>query len=297
MKTAFASFFLTAVLSLAQAPPQPTLMTLPPDTVVATVDGQKVLAAELQTVLRAISPQQREANLKNPQVFLETYGFMKRLSGMAEKAGLEQKSPLREQLAYNRVVALAQAQLAAAENDITIKSEEVEKYYAGNKDEFTQARLKAIYIPFSAEPSTTGKKVLSEAEAKATAEKLYAQIQAGADFVKLVKEYSGDPTSAAKDGDFGSFSRSDQIPEEIKAAVFALKAGQVTQPLRQPNGYYLLRLEELSTQPLDQVRQQIDGKLAGTRMNEWVAGVKKSIEVKIENPAILPPAPAPAAAK
>jgi hypothetical protein len=32
-------------------------------------------------------------------------------------------------------------------------------------------------------------------------------------------------------------------------------------------------------------------------MNEWVDGVKKSLEIKIENPAILPAAPAPAAAK
>jgi len=297
MKAAFAILLLTAVLSLAQEPTPSNLLTLPPDAVVATIDGQKVHAAELQTVLRALSPQLQQANLKNPQMFLEQYGFMQRLNALAEKAGLEQKSPLKEQLAYNRMLAMAQAQLAATQTSITIPLEEVEKYYAANKDEFTQVKLKAIYIPFSSAPSTTGKKILTEDEAKAATEKLYAQIQAGADFVKLVKENSGDPTSAAKDGDFGSFSRTDQIPEDIKTAVFALKAGQVTQPLRQPNGYYLLRVEEISTQALDQVRQQIDGKLSGTRMNEWVDGVKKSLEIKIENPAILPAAPAPAAAK
>ena len=297
MKAAFAILLLTALLSLAQEPTPSSLLTLPPETVVATIDGQKVHAAELQTVLRALSPQLQQANLKNPQMFLEQYGFMQRLNALAEKAGLEQKSPLKEQLAYNRMLAMAQAQLAATQTSITIPLEEVEKYYAANKDEFTQVKLKAIYIPFSSAPSTTGKKILTEDEAKAATEKLYAQIQAGADFVKLVKENSGDPTSAAKDGDFGSFSRTDQIPEDIKTAVFALKAGQVTQPLRQPNGYYLLRVEEISTQPLDQVRQQIDGKLAGTRMNEWVDGVKKSLEIKIENPALLPAVPAPASAK
>ena len=165
-------------------------------------------------------------------------------------------------MAYNRMLALAQAQLQEAQNQVNVNPEEVQKYYDANKDAYTQARIKVIYIPFSPDPIRRNrphprKKVLSESEAKAKAEKLYADFQAGADFVKLVKENSDDPASASKDGDFGTFRRSDQLPEEIKTAIFALKPGQVSKPVRQPNGFYIFRAEEIGTEPFDKVKAQI----------------------------------------
>jgi peptidyl-prolyl cis-trans isomerase C len=304
MKLAVVLFFLTAVFALAQAPPAatapapgPTLLTLPPDTVVATVDGQNVRAAELQIILRAVSPQQLDASLKNPRAFLETFGFMRRLSEMAEKAGLDQKSPLKEQLAYNRMLALAQVQIQETRNQVSVKPEEVQKAYEANKDSFTQVRARAIYIPFSANPpppAASAKKVLTEAEAKAKAEKLYAQLQAGADFVTLVKENSEDSVSASKDGDFGTFRSSDQqIAADIRAAIFVLKQGQVSKPLRQPQGYYIFRAEEIGMEPLESVREQISESLAMSRVNEWMLATRKSLDIKIVNEAVLAPAPAP----
>jgi parvulin-like peptidyl-prolyl isomerase len=174
----------------------------------------------------------------------------------------------------------------------------VQKYYDANKDLFTQARLKVIYISFSqdptAQPAAPAKKVQSEAEAKAKAEKLFAELQAGADFVKLVKENSGDATSASKDGDFGTFHRSDQnLPPEIKTAIFALKQGQISKPVRHTNGYYIFRVEESTVQPFDQVREQVSNDLIRSQMDEWINAQRKSLDIKIENQAVFPPAQAP----
>jgi parvulin-like peptidyl-prolyl isomerase len=140
------------------------------------------------------------------------------------------------------------------------------------------------------------KKVLSESEAKAKAEKIYADLKAGADFVKLVKENSGDSTSAAKDGDFMPIRKSDQVPEEIKAAVFALKPGEFCPPIRQPNGFYVFRLQSLENQPFDKVREQLANELRSTRMSEWVQSTQKSTPVKIELEDAFKPAQPPAAA-
>ncbi len=286
----------------AQAAPQAvSLLTLPPNTVVATIDGQKVLASDIQAVLRALAPAQQEASLKNPRAFLEQFGLMRRLSAMAEKAGLDKSSPLKEQLAYNRMLALAQAQLQASEEQFTVGPDVVQKFYENNKDLYTSARLKVIYIPFSlgsgAQTSGAEKKALSESDAKAKAEKVYADLQSGADFVKLVKENSGDPASASKDGDFGTIRRSDRIPEEVKQAVFALKPGEVSRPVRQPNGFYIFRAEEASLEPLDKVRGQIMDQLRTTHMNEWVQATQKSIEIKMEDAAAFAPPPTLAAPK
>jgi parvulin-like peptidyl-prolyl isomerase len=275
-------------------------MSVPPDTVVATIDGQKITASQLQVILRVLAPAQQEAAMRSPQVFLQQFGLMRRLSELAEKEGLDQKSPTKDQLAYNRMLALAQAKLAASETEVKVTNEDVKNFYDTNPDGFTTVRVKVIYVPFSpsaaAPQGSAVKKVLSEKEAQAKADKLYADLKAGADFVKLVKANSEDTTSASKDGDFGTFRRSDRLPEEIKSAVFALKQGEVSQPVRQPNGFYLFRAEETGVEPLEKVRDRIINDLRNSRFNEWVQGTQKSVQVKIENEAAFAPS-APAAVK
>jgi peptidyl-prolyl cis-trans isomerase C len=308
MKPTLSLLIFAAMLAYAQAPsptttpaPAPpvriSLMAMPPDAVIATVDGQKVFASDLQTVLRVLQGPQQQSALKDLRGFLEQYGLMLRLSTMAEKAGLDQKSPTKEQMAYNRMLALAQAQLQETQNQVSVKPDEVQKYYETNKDNFTQARLKVIYISFSpdpaAQPAPPAKKVQSEAEAKAKAEKLSAQLQAGADFVKLAKENSEDSASASKDGDFGTFRRSDQLPEEVKAVIFALKQGQVSKPVRQPNGYYIFRVEEIGVEPLDKVKDQITSTLKNSRVNDLVTTTRKTLDIKILNEAVFAPVQPP----
>jgi parvulin-like peptidyl-prolyl isomerase len=312
MKRTVCLALFTGVLSFAQAtapaesqpPPKPdasvNLMTLPAGTLVATIDGQKILAGDLQAVLRAFDPQQQKVRLSDLRTFLDQFALMMRLSGMAEKAGLDKKTPLKEQMAYNRLVALAQAQLNEAQNGVFVSPEEARKFYDDNPDLYTQARIKLIYIPFSPNASAprdpAAKEVLSESEAKAKAEKLYADLVAGADFVKAVKENSGDPTSVAKDGDYTPIRKSDQIPAEIKNAVFALKPSEVARPIRQPNGFYIIRLEGIDKESFASVERKLTGELADARMRDWVQNTQKSIQVNIEYPAVFAPTPLPAPA-
>jgi peptidyl-prolyl cis-trans isomerase C len=274
--------------------PAATLSTLPPSTVVATVDGTKVTASDLQAILRALPPASQQQALRSPRQFLDQFGLLRKLSAMAEQAKLHERSPLREQLEYNRMVGMAQAELLEAQNQIHISTEDAQKQYEANKAKYEQAKVKVIYIPFSAnapaaQQSTAEKKVLTEAEAKEKAEKLLVEIKGGADFVKLVKEHSGDPVSKGKDGDFGNIKRSDRIPEAIKTAVFALKPGEVSEPVRQPNGFYLFRLEESSQQTFDQVKDQITAEMRQARFSEWMQSMQKSIDIKIENEAAFAP--------
>ncbi len=57
------------------------------------------------------------------------------------------------------------------------------------------------------------------------AAKLVADLRGGADFVKLVEQYSDDSTSKAKAGDFATIHGSDNIPQEVKSVVMGLKQG------------------------------------------------------------------------
>lgn len=312
MKLILCASLLLPLYSYAQAPAPPPataheapagLAKLPPNTVVATVDGKQVVAGELQAILRALPPASQQQVLRNPRQFLDQFGLLRKLWAMAETAKLHEKSPLKEQLEYNRMVGMAQAQLMETQNQIHIPVEDAQKQYEATKDNYAQAKVKVIYIPFSpnaatAKQSASGTKVLTEAEAKEKAEKLLAEFKGGADFVALVKEHSGDSVSKGKDGDFGTIKRSDRLPEAIKTAVFALKPGEVSEPVRQPNGFYLFRVEESSQQTFDQVKNQIMNEMRQAKFNEWMQATQKSIEVKIENEAAFATAaPAPPAAQ
>ena len=278
---------------LARAPSVTMEADLAPETVVATVGGNPVTYGELQALLRAMPPEMAQQALADRRSFVEQYALMRRLVELAEQEKLDQKSPYKDGLAYNRMQLLSQAVISERLSQMTGTPEEAKKFYEANQDRFTQARVRVIYISFTAAPppqtDPAAKKVLNEAEAKAKAEDLLKQLRAGADFAKLVKEHSEDATSADRGGEFGTIRRSDQIPEEIKKVIFSLKTGEVGGPLRQPNGFYLFRVDELSTQSFEEVRDSLQGELRSSRLTEWMDGQKKGLQLKEEVPAFFSP--------
>ena len=89
--------------------------------------------------------------------------------------------------------------------------------------------------------------------------------------------------SRAKDGDFDTLRQTDNIPDAFRAAVFALKKGEITEPLKQPNGFYLLRAEEVTYRPLSDVRDDIYGELKSAKAREWLDRMNLSTVVKVLN--------------
>jgi peptidyl-prolyl cis-trans isomerase C len=286
-------FFLFTAAVWAQSaapqasPPASAPQSLPPDTVVATFDdGRKLTVSELNGFLAAMPPNMSQAAKRDRKGFVQQFALMHRLSEMAEKAKLDQQSPTREALSFNRMYLLMNAQLHEVLTTINVPPAEEQSFYTANKARFTQVKVKAIYIPFSADPSAAGAgetKHLSEADAQAKIAKLRAAIAAGADFVKLVKENSGDPTSAAKDGDFGTLRSTDNLPDAIRSAIFALKAGEVSEPVKQPNGFYLFRAEEVTAQPYAEVQEEVVNELKQAHFKQWMDDITRGLNLKIQN--------------
>jgi peptidyl-prolyl cis-trans isomerase D len=67
------------------------------------------------------------------------------------------------------------------------------------------------------------------------------------DFAEAAKEYSDDNATADKGGDLGFLKKGDMAPE-FEAAAFALKPGQVSEPVRTQFGYDLIKVEERKTE-------------------------------------------------
>lgn len=286
-----------AVTPKAGAPAPPTTQgvsaaqpSVPPDAVVCEVDGKKYTAAEVSALMADFPPQMQLAIKSDPKKALSYILTLHYLAGEAEKAKLDQQSPLKETLDYQRLNTMAQAQVNQVRNfQFNPTPAETEKYYKENPDRYQEAKIKVIYVAFSANPAATSdlkaKKALSEAEAKAKIEGLRKQLASGADFSKLAQENSDDKESASKGGEFPALKRTSPYPDAIKNAVFALKPGQVSEPLRQPNGFYLIRLEELKTQPYAEVSTQIYEDMKQKAFTAFMEKLQKRYEVKVENPA------------
>jgi peptidyl-prolyl cis-trans isomerase C len=263
---------------------------IPDQTTIAVFDdGVKLTMADFKKIFAVLPPDNRALVLRDRKSFLQQWAFMRKLAHMGEEAKLDQASPAKEQLEYYRLMILSQAKLADAANSTTVEPAEIVKFYDTDKERFKEVRVKAIYVSFG-----KGGKAPTEDEAQAKAAKLLADIRGGADFVKLVKENSDDETSKAKDGDFATLRRSDNIPDAIRTAVFSLKQGEVSEPVRQPNGFYLLRAEEVHYRPLSQVRDEIFTELKQRNYSQWLAQTNGDTKVEFTSPAFLGDAAAPA---
>lgn len=283
--------FLCAGAVWAQAPAAASIELLPqlPDDAQIAVfdDGAVLTVGQLRGYMTVLDPGKQALAAKSPETLIQEIAFMRKLAGMAEQEKLDQQSPAREQLAFNRLLFLTQIEAGDAMNQVHVDPKEILNYYNANKNKYKQVKVNAIYIAFGEASKAGGTKVLSEEEAKAKATQLLSQLRGGADFAALAKENSDDETSKAKDGYFATLNPTDNIPDAFRV-VFQLNQGEITEPVRQENGYYLLKAEVVTVRPLSQVNEQIFNELKQQHFKAWMDKVHNDTKVQYTNPAFQP---------
>jgi peptidyl-prolyl cis-trans isomerase C len=287
-----------AGMAAAQAPLAPSLPNLPDDTVIAIFDdGGKLTMGQYKGLYEVLKGNQ-PAMLADRKNFLEQYALMRKLAHIAEEEKLDQLSPGKDILDYYRLFLLTQTELNHAATTQNVTQEDISKYYDANKERYRVVKVKAIYITFSkvqASQQSNGKQVLTEEEAKAKAEKLLADLRGGADFVKLARENSEDATSRDKDGDFATLTGTDRdkLPPAVVNAILALKQGEVSEPVEQPNGFYLFRADQVGYRPLSEVQGEILTQVQQDHFAKWMQNMHDSIKVQFPSPEFLSGTPGP----
>ena len=121
--------------------------------------------------------------------------------------------------------------------------QEIQQYYSAHQSEYSvpeQARARHILIKVA--PGADAK---TDAAAKAKAEALLKQIQAGANFAELAKKNSDDPGSKDSGGELGFAQRGRMVPEFDKA-IFSQKIGD-SAIVKTQYGYHIVQVEERQT--------------------------------------------------
>jgi parvulin-like peptidyl-prolyl isomerase len=144
-----------------------------------------------------------------------------------------------------------------------------------------------------AEKSANGQ--VDFAKSKAEADRVYAELEGGADFAALAKELSAD-TASAKDGGKYTANRGASVPEFDKAA-FELDTNEISQPVRTQFGYHLIQPITDIAPPtsFEDVKAVVKSSLLQTKrtetMTEWVEELQKRYEGKVSySPGFAPPA-------
>ena len=139
---------------------------------------------------------------------------------------------------------------------IPVSDEIIEGFYEENKGQFTLPEQRnAKHILISVDANTPA---ADEAALKTVAE-VQAKIAAGESFEELAKTYSQDPGSAKTGGDLGTFEQGMMVPE-FDEAVFSMKEGEVSEPVKTDFGYHLIKLvkiEPKKSQPLEAVKSEV----------------------------------------
>jgi len=126
------------------------------------------------------------------------------------------------------------------------------------------------------------------------AKKIAARIKGGEDFAKVAAETSKDPGSKAEGGDLGWFTKERMVPDFANAA-FAMKPGQVSDPVKSQFGWHVIKVEEKRTKPqpsFDELKDQIDQHIVRKAQQDLI--LKLRAEAKIDRTDAAPAAAQPA---
>ena len=214
------------------------------------------------------------------------------------------------------------------ENEVNVDDAEIEEYYEKNSDRFLtpeqvqleylildrnelakavavdDAEVKAAYerdrqlyrTPETRQASHILIKLAataSDEEKKAAAEKAraaYEEASSGADFASLAKKYSDDILTRDSGGNLGKLSRGD-MPREFEDALFSLKEGEISQPVKTAKGYEIIRLDKVEggeQKPFEAVKEQIAADLRMQQVDSRFADLSDQlVTLTYENPESL----------
>ncbi len=300
---AIAGWSQTAQKSAATPPPAQTHPAIPastdlkargpeaiaakdPNKVVATVNGKQITAKQAWDLLKILPENQRRQAPNLQTLFEQLYAA----DALAEKAiaeGLDKQSPVKEQLQLGRDQILARAYMQHLTDSNTQPAGDPKQYYDAHPGQFDQAKLSGIVITFNAPgtPAAAGGANRTEEQARAKADDLEKKIKSGTDVTALARTDSDDQRSATAGGQLGTLTQdAPNVPADIKDAVFTkLQPGQVSEPIRAGNAFYILKLESRTKETFDQARPEIEQKLQAEKNQTVMKQEVDKYKVQVED--------------
>ncbi len=169
-----------------------------------------------------------------------------------------------------------------------VSDEEAKKFYDENTKQFEQPEtVRANHILYLVPEGATDE-VLKEKEA--AAKKALERAKKGEDFTALAKELSEEPGAKESGGDLNFFTKEQMVPEFANAA-FAMKVGEISEPVKSQFGYHIIKVTDkkpAGTMKFDEVKPKLVAFLENQKqqkaVTELIDKVRKEADIKINLP-------------
>lgn len=254
-----AALFVTPVLAAASAD----------DTVIAVVNGDKIMKKDVMTAIKKLPPQAAKDTDKIFPLVVDEIINEKLIDDATTAAKIDQSDEYKKQLDALK------GQLA--------KQLYVEKVL---KEKVSDKAVKSEYAKFKKEnegrEEVHAKHLLVKSEDEA--KQAIKDLDDGAKFEDIVKQRSSDAASAKNGGDLGWFAEEDMLPEFSKAA-FALKPGSYSkEPVHTKFGYHVIMVVEKRARqvpPMEAVGDAIRKKLTQDAVKDLIDQLRAKAQIKM----------------
>jgi parvulin-like peptidyl-prolyl isomerase len=216
---------------------------------------------------------QRRSTIADPEKFRE---YIHQQTGMSWE---DFQSEAKSNIVTRRVIS------EEVTRNVSVSSAEVQAYYEAHKKDFI--REERVYLQ-EILVSTDGKDAAGVAAAEKKAKDLAARASKGERFPELARDNS-DSTTAQQGGDLGGYKRG-ELRKELEDAVWNLPKGAVTQPLKVPSGFLILKIMQHTKEgqaELADVQPQIEEILYEPKMEPkiraYLTGLRKTAFLEIKD--------------
>lgn len=201
------------------------------DQVLRQLETEKLELLEAQKNNVSVSAADVDKAIDN--ILSENHLTPEQLKDMLSRSGVEMatlRSQIATQIAWSKLV---QDQYG---DRIHVSPADVDAELAHIRAGANKPRFRVAEIFESVDAPEQDAKVLKDMT------DLYNQIEAGAPFSAVARQFSQNPT-AASGGDMG-WVQEGQLPKELDTALKGMHPGEVSQPVRSTGGYYILLYRE-----------------------------------------------------
>jgi parvulin-like peptidyl-prolyl isomerase len=257
--------------------------TLSKERVIMRVNGEAVTEDEFAAAFAQLPEdlQRQFGNEQGKDAFAEQLIRLKILEQEARRLGVDNDPKVSAQLAADRtnILASAAAQkiVASPTNDV------VQKFYTENRERFETVELSHILVAYAGGqvPTRDGTPAPQRADAMRKAAAIRQQLDAGVDFAILAGRASDDVQSVESGGRIGSVAHG-MLPPELEKPVFALKEGEVSQPIASRFGIHIFKAGKHAWQPVDQVRTAISRRVQQQNTLDRVEVLRRAAQVEFD---------------
>jgi parvulin-like peptidyl-prolyl isomerase len=224
-------------------------------------------------VNKRITEIQAESKIADPDKFHE---WVRQQTGQSFE---DMKQQMKDQILTQRVIG------EEVWRNVVIPKSELQAYYDQHKSDFVRqesVHLRDILI------STGDNSPAKVAAAEKKAKDIVDRARKGTEkFSDLARQNSDGPT-AAQDGELGTFKRGELAPA-IENVVFKENKGYVTDPIKTPGGFEIIRVEEhfqAGQETFDEAQNEIQNRLAekrvGAKAREYLTQLRQDAFIEIK---------------